>query len=332
MLNIRKMFGGLVALDSATMKVRSGSVHGLVGENGAGKSTLIKVLAGVFRPDEGQIILEGKPVIFNDPMHARDAGVAVIYQEPTLFPDLTISENVFMGRHPINSRTRRIQWRVLHRHVRDLLKEVGLDLDPRERLRGLSVADQQLVEVAKALSLNARVMVMDEPTASLTPTEVERLFSIVHRLQERDVAVVFIGHRLEEIFAVCDQITVLRDGSTVGTSDVLPAPPLKGPWVAPVMRIVIGRKGEAAAERMAEGTAAASAVSVTRGPIRPAPAAAPATPAPAASNCLLVSPRSVPFSWLLLISLMDVLSAEFNRGATGNEVSKLGRRSGCDIW
>ncbi len=214
--NIRKSFGGVVALQDASMTLHAGKVHGLVGENGAGKSTLIKVLAGVYRPDSGEILLPGGPVTFDDPAEARDSGIAVIYQEPTLFPDLSISENVYMTRHPIDG-VRRIQWRSLKKDVAALLERVGLDLDPGERVRGLSVADQQLVEVAKALSLNARVMVMDEPTASLTPSEVERLFGIVRRLREEDVAIVFIGHRLEEIFDVSDEITILRDGYSVGT-------------------------------------------------------------------------------------------------------------------
>jgi len=217
LIHIRKAFGGLVALHDASLALYPGTVHALLGENGAGKSTLIKVLAGVYRPDGGQIVLEGTPVTFDNPAQARDAGVAVIYQEPTLFPDLSVAENIFMGRHPIDARLRRIQWNVLYREVRALLGRVGLDLDPRERLRGLSVADQQLVEVAKALSLNARVMVMDEPTASLTPSEVERLFGIVRQLRAQGVAIVFIGHRLEEIFAVSHEITVLRDGRYVGT-------------------------------------------------------------------------------------------------------------------
>ncbi|MBV9280290.1 MAG: sugar ABC transporter ATP-binding protein [Chloroflexi bacterium] len=219
LLHIRRAFGGLVALHDATLRLHPGTVHALLGENGAGKSTLIKVLAGVYQPDGGQILLRGESVGFANPAQARDAGVAVIYQEPTLFPDLSIAENIFMGRHPIDARWRRIRWNALHTEVRGLLERVGLNLDPRERLRGLSVADQQLVEVAKALSLNARVMVMDEPTASLTPGEVERLFGIVRQLRAQGVAIVFIGHRLEEIFAVSDQITVLRDGTYVGTWD-----------------------------------------------------------------------------------------------------------------
>ena len=232
---IRKAFSGLVALHDATLTLRAGSVHALVGENGAGKSTLIKVLAGVYTPDEGEILLDGRPVSFANPAQARDAGVAVIYQEPTLFPDLSVAENIFMGRHPRDPRLRRIQWAELHRAVAELLGQVGLHLDPRERVRGLSVADQQLVEVAKALSLHARVLVMDEPTASLTPGEVERLFGIVNRLRDQGVAIVFIGHRLEEIFAVSDRITVLRDGQYVGSYDTAALDPPK------VVSLMVGR-------------------------------------------------------------------------------------------
>jgi rhamnose transport system ATP-binding protein len=246
--HIRKSFAGLVALHDATLQLFPGAVHALVGENGAGKSTLIKVLAGVYQPDEGQILLDGRPVTFDQPAQARDAGIAVIYQEPTLFPDLSVAENIFMGRHPIGARLRRIQWQTLHQAVRQLLGQVGLDLDPRERVRGLSVADQQLVEVAKALSLNARVVVMDEPTASLTPGEVARLFGIVRRLREHQKAIVFISHRLEEIFAISDDVTVLRDGAYVGTFPIADLTPEQ------VITHMVGRPLSALHER-ARGTA-----------------------------------------------------------------------------
>ncbi len=215
--DIRKTFAGVAALRDASLTLRAGAVHALMGENGAGKSTLIKVMAGVHTPDEGEILLHGRPVTFATPARARDAGVAVIYQEPTLFPNLSVAENIYMGRHPVDARLRRIRWSTLYKNVSDLLARVGLKIDPRERVRGLSVADQQLVEVAKALSLDARVLIMDEPTAAVTPSEVERLFGIVRRLRDRGVAIVFIGHRLEEVFAISDEITVLRDGGYVGT-------------------------------------------------------------------------------------------------------------------
>jgi rhamnose transport system ATP-binding protein len=241
--NIRKTFGGVVALQDASLHLAPGSVHALLGENGAGKSTLIKVLAGVHTPDSGSILLDGRELSFSGPAAARDAGIAVIYQEPTLFPDLSIAENVMMGRHPIDRRSRRIDWAGLHDYVRGLLKRVGLELDPRERLRGLSVADQQLVEVAKALSLDARVMVMDEPTASLTPGEVERLFGIVRALRDDGVAIVFIGHRLEEVFAISQEITVLRDGAYVGTYHTVDLTPER------VVELMVGRPLQTLFER-----------------------------------------------------------------------------------
>jgi rhamnose transport system ATP-binding protein len=243
MLHIRKSFGGVVALQDASLRLEPGTVHALLGENGAGKSTLIKILAGAYQPDSGSIVLDGAEVTLSNPAEARDAGVAVIYQEPTLFPDLSIAENVMMGRHPIDRRFRRIQWSELYEEVRGLLKRVGLEIGPQERLRGLSVADQQLVEVAKALSLNARVMVMDEPTASLTPGEVERLFGIVRQLRDEGVAIVFIGHRLEEVFAVSDQITVLRDGTYVGTYRTAELTPER------VVELMVGRPLETLFER-----------------------------------------------------------------------------------
>jgi len=152
-----KRFGSFAALDKVSMKVEAGAFHALLGENGAGKSTLIKVLAGVYTPDTGAILLDGRPVTFATPAQARDAGVAVIYQEPTLFPDLSVAENIYMGRHPVGARLRRIRWPALHGDVARLLEQVGLALDPRERVRGLSVAGQRLVEVAKERPLSARL-------------------------------------------------------------------------------------------------------------------------------------------------------------------------------
>ena len=241
--HIRKAFSGVVALQDATLALEAGTVHALVGENGAGKSTLIKVLAGVHEPDGGQILVDGMPVRFGNPAQARDAGVAVIYQEPTLFPDLSVAENIYMGRHPVDRRSRRVRWGALHEAVRQLLDQVGLAIDPRERVRGLSVADQQLVEVAKALSLKARVLIMDEPTAALTPSEVERLFGIVRRLRAQGAAVVFIGHRLDEIFALSDRITVLRDGLGVGTFPAAELDPAR------VIQLMVGRALETLYEK-----------------------------------------------------------------------------------
>jgi rhamnose transport system ATP-binding protein len=191
-----KSYGAVRALRGASLALRAGEVRALAGENGAGKSTLVRLLAGVQRPDEGRVLVDGADAHFHGPANARDAGVAVIYQEPTLFPDLSVAENVMMGRHPLAS-LRRIDRRALHRQVGELLERLDVRLAPEEPVRGLSIADQQIVEIAKALSFDARVLIMDEPTAALSGHEVDLLF---------------ISHRLDEIFAISDTVTVLRDG------------------------------------------------------------------------------------------------------------------------
>ncbi|MGD6748923.1 sugar ABC transporter ATP-binding protein [Streptomyces sp. BH105] len=216
---VSKSFGAVRALRGVSLSLHAGEAHALAGENGAGKSTLIKALAGVHRPDAGTVLLDGSPVEFHGPADARDAGVAVIYQEPTLFPDLSIAENIFMGRQP-----RRSFGRVDHTTVKEstaaLFKRLGVELDPDQPARGLSIADQQLVEIAKALSFDARVLIMDEPTAALTGSEVARLFGVVRTLREQGAAVLFISHRLEEIFELCQRVTTLRDGAWVASEPV----------------------------------------------------------------------------------------------------------------
>ncbi|MFJ4415608.1 MULTISPECIES: sugar ABC transporter ATP-binding protein [unclassified Streptomyces] len=231
---VTKSFGAVRALRGVSLRLYAGEAHALAGENGAGKSTLIKTLAGVHRADSGRVLLDGAPVQFHGPADARDAGVAVIYQEPTLFPDLSIAENIFMGRQP-----RRALGRVDHRAVREatagLFARLGVPLDPDQPARGLSIADQQLVEIAKALSFDARVLIMDEPTAALTGSEVARLFGVVRALREQGAAVLFISHRLEEIFALCQRVTTLRDGALVSTS------PLDGLSEDALVRAMVGR-------------------------------------------------------------------------------------------
>ncbi|WP_106241014.1 sugar ABC transporter ATP-binding protein [Allonocardiopsis opalescens] len=214
-----KSFGRLHALRDVTLRLRAGEVHALVGENGAGKSTLVKTLAGVHRPDTGHVEVDGRPVRFTGPADARAAGVAVIYQEPTLFPDLSVAENIFMGRQPLG-RLRRIDRAATRAAAAALFDRLGVRIDPDRPARGLSIADQQLVEIAKALSLDARVLVMDEPTAALSGVEVERLFAVVRSLRDGGAAVLFISHRFDEVFALCDRITVLRDGAHVSTDPV----------------------------------------------------------------------------------------------------------------
>src|SRR3954469_11682761 len=206
-----KSYGAVRAARVVDIALPAGEVRALAGENGAGKSTIVRMLAGVQRPDSGRVLVDGEPAVFHGPADARDAGVAVIYQEPTLFPDLSVAENVMMGRHPLGP-LRRIDRRALHRTVGDLMERLGVRLAPEQPVRGLSIADQQIVEIAKALSFEARVLIMDEPTAALSGHEVERLFGVVRTLKERGAAVLFISHRLDEIFTICDTVTVLRDG------------------------------------------------------------------------------------------------------------------------
>jgi rhamnose transport system ATP-binding protein len=212
--DVTKSYGAVRALQNGNLALRAGEVRGLIGENGAGKSTLVKVLGGVVRRDAGEMLANGEVVDFHSPHDARDAGIAVIYQEPTLFADLSIAENVVMGYHPLAA-LRRIDRRAMHRQVQGLLERLGVQLESDRPVRGLSIADQQIVEIAKALSFDARVLIMDEPTAALSGPEVERLFAVVRTLQEHGAAVLFISHRLEEITAICQTVTVMRDGAIV---------------------------------------------------------------------------------------------------------------------
>jgi rhamnose transport system ATP-binding protein len=217
---VGKSFGAVVALRDVHLDLYPGEIHALVGENGAGKSTLAKTLAGVHTPDVGELILDGAPASFSGPAAARAAGIAVIYQEPTLFPDLSVAENIFMGRQPLRSPgrlDRRIDTTAMRRRAGDLFARLGVQLDPNRPARGLSIADQQLVEIAKALSMEARILVMDEPTAALSGVEVDRLFSVARSLRASGAAVLFISHRLNEVFALCQRITVMRDGGWVST-------------------------------------------------------------------------------------------------------------------
>jgi rhamnose transport system ATP-binding protein len=214
-----KSFGAVQALIDGSVELRAGEVHALLGENGAGKSTLVKILAGVYQPDHGTLTVAGREVTLHGPAAARAAGIAVIYQEPTLFPDLTVAENMFIGRQPLRS-GRRIDQGAMRAEAAEIFKRLGVPLDPGRIARGLSIADQQVVEIGKALSLDARVIVMDEPTAALSASEVARLFDVVRTLRAQGAAVLFISHRLEEIFTICQRVTVMRDGKHVLTDDV----------------------------------------------------------------------------------------------------------------
>ncbi|QBJ89210.1 sugar ABC transporter ATP-binding protein [Streptomyces seoulensis] len=216
---LSKSFGAVRALRNVSLELYAGQAHALAGENGAGKSTLIKTLAGVHRPDAGSLSLRGEPVVLHGPADARDAGVAVIHQEPTLFPDLSVAENIFMGRQPRRS-LRRVDHRAMNAAAGALFARLAVGLDPERPARGLSIADQQLVETAKALSFDARVLIMDEPTAALTGSEVARLFGVVRALRDQGCAILFVSHRLEEIFGLCGHVTTLRDGEVVASEPV----------------------------------------------------------------------------------------------------------------
>ncbi len=216
MRGISKSFPGVRALDGVGITLDAGEVLGIVGENGAGKSTLMKVLAGVYRADEGSVTLGGKPFAPRRPRDALDQGIVVIHQELSLVPDQTVAENVFLGNLPRNP-LGLVRRRALHRATRALLERVGLDIAPQRKVRHLGIAQQQLVEIARALSRRARVIVMDEPTATLTLAEQRILFATIATLKQQGVGLVFISHHLEEIFEVCDRVTVMRDGRTVGS-------------------------------------------------------------------------------------------------------------------
>ena len=213
MSGVQKRFGGAVALQGTNLSIRAGEIHALLGENGAGKSTMLKILAGVHVNDGGTIKLGGKDFRTGSPQDSIEQGIAVIYQEPSLFLDLTLAENVFIGRQPKKGRI--IDWKFAQNEAKRLFKELGVDLDPKRQARGLSIADQQVVEIAKALSMNANVILMDEPTAALSATEVERLMTVMKSLKAANKAVIFVSHRLDEVFAISDFITVMRDGATV---------------------------------------------------------------------------------------------------------------------
>jgi rhamnose transport system ATP-binding protein len=235
---IAKSYGGVHALADVSFAIAPASVHALVGENGAGKSTLVKILTGVVHPDEGELAIDGEPQRIGDPHTAHRLGIVAMYQEPTVFQDLTVAENVFAGRHP-RTGLRTVDWRRMRSEASRILRDLGVDFGPDTPVRGLGVADRQLLEIAKALSSSARLLIMDEPTAALSPHEVENLFATVHRLRDRGVAIVFISHRLEEVSAIADTVTVLRDGRHIATR------PAEGLAHGEMVRLMVGRSLDA---------------------------------------------------------------------------------------
>ncbi|AYB43754.1 sugar ABC transporter ATP-binding protein [Paenibacillus lautus] len=223
MEGIMKEFPGVLALNNCRFDLRAGEVHALMGENGAGKSTLMKILTGVYQKDAGTIEFKGQPVELSNPKAAQDAGISMIHQELNLAPDLTVAQNIFIGREPRRKLRLFLDDRALHRQVKELFERMGLDMDPSIKVSELTVAKQQMVEIAKALSYNADVLVMDEPTAALSETEIEDLFRIIRQLRESGVGIVYISHRMDEIKRITDRTTVMRDGQyidTVSTAEV----------------------------------------------------------------------------------------------------------------
>ena len=214
MKNITKTFPGVKALDKVNFSLRRGEVHALLGENGAGKSTLMKVLNGIHKRDEGEILLRGQSVEFEGTKEAQNAGLAIIHQELELIPHLNVAENIYLGREDRNSIF--IDYKKLYQNTEDVLDMLGVEIDPKAKINDLNIGSQQMVEIAKAVSQQAEILVMDEPTSSLTNQEIEILFKLIERLKKQDIAIVYISHRLEEVFEICDRVTVLRDGQFVG--------------------------------------------------------------------------------------------------------------------
>ena len=238
--DISMYFPGIKALDGVKFAARPGEIHALIGENGAGKSTLVKVMTGVYRPTQGSIRFNGKAVAFKSPQEAQKAGIAVIHQETSMFGDLSVAENIFMGHAPRLSLADRlpvkpISWVEMRMRATELLDRLGLKLDPRTLVKELSTAERHLVEIAKALSREAKVLIMDEPTSALTIRETEELFVLVRKLKAEGVAIVFISHKFEELFEIADYYTVLRDGRYIGEGS------MKGASEDDLVRMMVGR-------------------------------------------------------------------------------------------
>ena len=213
--NISKGFPGVVALDNVQLRVRPGSVLALMGENGAGKSTLMKIIAGIYQPDAGEIFLRGKPVVFDTPLTALQSGIAMIHQELNLMPHMTIAENIWIGREQLNG-LHMVDHRAMHRCTAQLLERLRINLDPEEQVGNLSIAERQMVEIAKAVSYDSDVLIMDEPTSAITEKEVAHLFSIIADLRAQGKGIIYITHKMNEVFAIADEVAVFRDGAYIG--------------------------------------------------------------------------------------------------------------------
>lgn len=214
---ITKEFPGVKALDNVHFKLKKGEIHALMGENGAGKSTFIKVITGVHPPNEGEMYLYGEKVQFSNPMDAQNKGIAAIYQHVTNYPDLSVTENIFMGHEKVQNRTKRLLWKEMHAEAKAILEDLGSSIDPKAEMGSLSVAQQQIVEIAKAISTKAKIIIMDEPTAALTARESEELYKITERLRDQGASIIFISHRFEDMYRLASQVTVFRDSRYIGS-------------------------------------------------------------------------------------------------------------------
>lgn len=238
MKGIRKYFYGVKALEGVDFKIKTGEVHALIGENGAGKSTLVKILAGVYQPNAGTIIFNHKAVQFLSPQISQQAGISAIHQEATMFPELSVTENIFIGHHIRNKSNRLLSWKEMKNKTQALLNKLELDIHPDTKVKNLSVAQRHMVEIAKALSLNAKIVIMDEPTSALTIKEVEYLYKIIRKLKSENKAIIFISHKFEEIFEIADYFTVLRDGKYIGEGKMAEV------TMDEIIQMVIGRNLE----------------------------------------------------------------------------------------
>jgi len=232
---ITKRFPGTLALDRAHIELRAGEIHAVLGENGAGKSTLMKIISGVYTADEGQILLEGRPVAPANPHEALELGIAIVHQELSVVPALSVAENIFGGRLPTNA-LGMVRYNRLYENARSVLQDLQLDIDPRAPMETLSVANQQVVEIAKALSFQCKILILDEPTSALTAREADILFGLLRRLASEGTGIFYISHKLSEIFTLADRVTVLRDGRTIGTRAIAKTTPDE------VIRMMVGRE------------------------------------------------------------------------------------------
>ncbi len=238
MKNVTKVFPGVKALDNVNFKLKKGTTHVLCGENGAGKSTLMKILDGIFHPDEGEIFIDGKKVLITNPIQAKKNGIAMIFQELLFVPDLTVAENIYLGDWPIKNKLHNIDWKKINKDAAELLQREGVNYSPETKMKDLSISDIQMIEIVKALSHNAEIIIMDEPTSAITIKEIERLFNKIKELGKKEVSFIYISHKMDEVFRIADEISVMRDGVLVETRAA------KDFTVNEVIEKMVGRKME----------------------------------------------------------------------------------------